>query len=351
MRTYDILVYGAYGYTGKLVSEHAKAAGYQVLLAGRSVAPLEALAATLKLPFRQVDLQDAAGLTAALSEVKLVIHCAGPFSRTAEQMIAACEAAGTHYLDITGELAVIEMLHGRHAAAEKAGIMVMPGVGFDVVPTDCVANRLKAQMPDADALELAFVTIGGGISHGTLTSTIERLGTGGHERRGGKLLDVPMAKHGKWVDFGLKKRFVISIPWGDLCTAWLSTGILNITTYTGGSPKLFPWLKLLPLINPLLRMQWVRNLLQKQVDKKVTGPSSKQNQDGYALVYGRVTNKAGDVLEQRLRVNETYLLTAQTATLIAGKVLAGNVTAGFRTPAMQYGAGLITELEGCIWLE
>ncbi|MDP2188368.1 MAG: saccharopine dehydrogenase NADP-binding domain-containing protein [Sphingobacteriaceae bacterium] len=350
MRKYDILIYGAYGYTGKLVSEQAKAAGYKVLLAGRSKAPLEALATDLQLPFVQVGLEDAAALTSTLAQATVVIHCAGPFSRTAKQMIAACEAAGTHYLDITGELAVIEMLHGRHAIAEKAGIMVMPGVGFDVVPTDCVANRLKAQMPDADTLELAFVTIGGGISHGTLTSAVERLGTGGHERRAGKLVDAPMAKHGKWIDFGEKKRFVISIPWGDLCTAWLSTSIPNITTYTGGSPKLFPWLKLMPLINPLLRTRWMRNLLQQQVDKKVTGPNAEQNQKGYALVYGRVSNSKGEVLEQRLRVNETYLLTAQTAVLIAGKVLAGNATTGFRTPAMQYGADLITEVPGCRWL-
>jgi short subunit dehydrogenase-like uncharacterized protein len=350
MRTYDILIYGAYGYTGKLVSEHAQAAGHKVLLAGRSEAPLQALAKELQLPYRVQSLEDAAGLAALLAEATLVIHCAGPFSRTAKQMIAACEAAGTHYLDITGELAVIEMLHGRHAIAEKAGIMVMPGVGFDVVPTDCVANRLKAQMPDADTLELAFVTIGGGISHGTLTSTIERLGTGGHERRRGKLVDAPMAKHGKWIDFGEKKRFVISIPWGDLCTAWLSTGIPNITTYTGGSPKLYPWLKLLPLINPLLRTRWMRNLLQKQVDKKVSGPTAAQNQNGFALVYGRVANRAGAVIEQRLRVNETYLLTAQTAVLIAGKVLSGEHTAGFRTPAMQFGPDLITEIEGCYWL-
>lgn len=350
MRTYDILIYGAYGYTGKLVSEQAQKAGYKVLLAGRSAAPLQALGTALALPYKQVLLDDAAGLKAVLTEAVLIIHCAGPFSRTAKQMIVACEAAGTHYLDITGELAVIEMLYSRHAAAQKAGIMVMPGVGFDVVPTDCVANRLKAQMPDADTLELAFVTIEGGISHGTLTSAVERLGTGGHERRAGKLVDAPMAKHGKWIDFGLKKRFVISIPWGDLCTAWLSTGIPNITTYTGGSARLFPWLKLLPIINPLLRIQWVRNLLQKQVDKKVTGPNAEQNQNGYALVYGQVSNAAGEILEQRLRVNETYLLTAQTAVLIAGKVLAGNTSTGFRTPAMQYGSELITEVEGCMWL-
>lgn len=350
MRTYDILIYGAYGYTGKLVSEQAQKAGYKVLLAGRSAAPLQALGEGLGLPHKQVSLDDAAGLQAVLAEAVLVIHCAGPFSRTAKQMIAACEAAGTHYLDITGELAVIEMLQSRDAAAQQAGIMVMPGVGFDVVPTDCVANRLKAQMPDANWLELAFVTIGGGISHGTLTSAVERLGTGGHERRNGKLVDAPMAKHGKWIDFGEKKRFVISIPWGDLCTAWLSTGIPNITTYTGGSPKIFPWLKLMLLINPLLRTRWMRNLLQKQVDKKVTGPTAAQNQNGYALVYGVVSNSKGEVKEQRLRVNETYLLTAQTAILIAGKVLAGNKTAGFRTPAMQYGPDLITEVPGCNWI-
>lgn len=349
-RTYDILIYGAYGYTGQLVSRHAQAQGANCLLAGRREAPLQALAAELSLPHQVVALDDPQALLAVLREVRLVIHCAGPFSRTAKPMITACLAAGTHYLDITGELAVIEMLHSQDAAARTANIMVMPGVGFDVMPTDCVANRLKRLLPAADSLALAFATFGGGISHGTLTSTIERLGTGGHERRNGILQTVPMGKHGRWIDFGLKRRFVISIPWGDLLTAWLSTGIPNITTYTSGSPKLYRWLKLMPLLNPLLRTRWVRALLQRQVDRKVVGPTPAQNQNGYALVYGRATAADGQVQEVRLRTNETYLLTAQTALLVAGKLLGGDWQAGFRTPAMQYGEELITEIEGCHWI-
>ncbi|MFN3529371.1 MAG: saccharopine dehydrogenase family protein [Bacteroidia bacterium] len=349
-RPYDILIYGAYGYTGKLVAQLAAKKQLRAILAGRAEAPLSALAEQLQLPCQVVSLEDTAALESCLRQCTLVIHCAGPFSRTARQMATACLKAGTHYLDITGELAVFEYLHGLEPQARAANIMLMPGVGFDVVPTDCVANRLKAELPDAQWLELAFVTVGGGISHGTLTSTIERLGTPGAERRNGQLRPVRMGKHGKWISFGEKRRFVISIPWGDLYTAWVSTGIPNITTFTGGSPKLHPWLRLLPLFNPLLRTAWFRGLLQKRVDVKVVGPTAEQNALGYALVYGQVRNAAGETCELRLRVNETYRLTAETALLIAQKVLVGHWQPGFHTPAQQFGSGLITEIEGCSWM-
>lgn len=350
-RRYELVIYGAYGYTGKLVSELAAQQGRRVLLAGRRKEPLAQLAQSLHLPYQTADLEDAAALDALLQQAPVVLHCAGPFSRTARQMAAACLRTGTHYLDITGELAVLEYLHSLDGAAKKANILLMPGVGFDVVPTDCLANRLKAALPDATELELAFVTVGGGISHGTLSSTIERLGTPGAERRNGQLVPARMGKHGRWIDFGTKKRFVISIPWGDLYTAWVSTGIPNITTYTGGSKKLHPWLRLLPLFNPLLRTAWFRGMLQKRVDAQVYGPTPEQNQKGYALVYGQVRNAQGERRELRLRVNETYRLTAETALLIASKVALGDWKAGFHTPAQQFGSGLITEVEGCNWVE
>lgn len=350
-RPYELVIYGAYGYTGKLVSELAAQQGRKVLLSGRRKEPLAQLADSLQLPYQTADLEDAASLDALLQQAPVVLHCAGPFSRTARQMAAACLRTGTHYLDITGELAVFEHLFSLDGAARQANILLMPGVGFDVVPTDCVANRLKADLPDATELELAFVTVGGGISHGTLTSTIERLGTSGAERRNGQLVPVRMGKHGRWITFGSKKRFVISIPWGDLFTAWVSTGIPNITTFTGASPKLYPWLRFLPLLNPIFRTSWFRGMLQKRVDAKVYGPTPEQNQKGYAMVYGQVRNASGAQRELRLRVNETYRLTAETALLVAQKITAGQWQAGFRTPAQQYGSGLITEVEGCKWVE
>lgn len=350
-RPYELVIYGAYGYTGKLVSELAAQQGRKVLLAGRRKEPLAQLAQSLKLPYQTADLEDAAGLDALLQQAPMVLHCAGPFSRTARQMAAACLRTRTHYLDITGELAVLEYLHTLDGAAKQANIQIMPGVGFDVVPTDCLANRLKAALPDATELELAFVTVGGGISHGTVTSAVERLGTTSFERRNGQLVPAHIGKHGRWIAFGSKKRFVISIPWGDLFTAWVSTGIANITTFTGASPKIFPWLRIMPLFNPILRTRWVRNMVQKRVDAKVYGPSAEQNAQGYALVYGKVSNASGEVKEMRLRVNETYRLTAETSLLIAQKITAGQWQSGFRTPAQQYGSGLITEVEGCGWME
>ena len=143
--------------------------------------------------------------------------------------------------------------------------MLMPGVGFDVVPTDCMAKYLKDRLPDATNLELAFASIGGKFSHGTAMTMAEGLGEGGAARVNGKITKEPLGKKGMWVDFGLKKLFVMSIPWGDVSTAFFTTGIPNIQTYTGASEKTFKLLKW--QFNFKLRLKCVIDLIRLQFFK------------------------------------------------------------------------------------
>ncbi len=222
------------------------------------------MANKLQFPYRIFDLNDRVALLAALKEVKVVIHAAGPFQFTAKQMVEACLQTGTHYLDINGDIAVFEMIKRYDDAAKKAGIMLLPGAGFDVVPTDCVALQLKKLLPDAVALQLAFATLGGGLSHGTAITMASKLGEGGAVRKDGKIIRKPLGQKGMWVDFGVKKLFVMSIPWGDISTAYFTTGIPDIETYTGMSKKVYSILKLQPLFNWLLRTNFVRNYIKKE---------------------------------------------------------------------------------------
>jgi short subunit dehydrogenase-like uncharacterized protein len=170
MQSNSFLLYGANGYTGELIARYAKQYNLQPTLAGRRKEAIEPLAGKLNLPYLIIDINDTAALQAALKEVRAVIHAAGPFQFTARQMIEACLQTGTHYLDINGDIAVFEMIKRYDTAAKKAGIMLLPGAGFDVVPTDCVALQLKKLLPDATDLQLAFATLGGGLSHGTATT-------------------------------------------------------------------------------------------------------------------------------------------------------------------------------------
>ena len=171
MSEQTLLIYGANGYTGELVAEEAVRRGLRPLLAGRNAEEIEALAARLELDSRIFGLDDPAALARGLEGVAAVLHCAGPFIWTSKPMIAACLAAQAHYLDITGEIGVFESVQRRADQARDAGVALIPGVGFDVVPTDCLAARLAAALPNATHLTLAFTSEGGSTSPGTMKTT------------------------------------------------------------------------------------------------------------------------------------------------------------------------------------
>ena len=340
------LLYGANGYTGVLIAKLAAAYQLQPVLAGRREANIKPLADELKLPYLIIDLDDTAQLNKAVSEVILVLHCAGPFSATAKQMVEACLATGVHYLDINGDISVFEMLKTYDKAAKEKNIMIMPGVGFDVVPTDCIALQLKNKMPDATHLKLAFASLGGGLSHGTAMTMAGKIGEGGAARENGKIVRKPLGQKGMWVDFIEKKLFVMSIPWGDISTAHFTTGIPNIETYTGMAPKVYRMLKLQWAFNWLLRTAFIRNIIKKKIKAKPAGPSDEQRQKGKSFVWGEVKNGSGKTMQAAISCYDGYTLTAHTSLYITKKVLEGNFKPGYQTPALVYGENLIMEIPG-----
>jgi short subunit dehydrogenase-like uncharacterized protein len=116
---------------------------------GRNLAKVNAVARPLGLKARAFDLGDPNRLDAAIKDVSVVLCVAGPFSATSRPMADACLRNCVHYLDITGEIDVFEALAARDAEATARGVMLLPGVGFDVVPSDCLAAHLKHRLPDA----------------------------------------------------------------------------------------------------------------------------------------------------------------------------------------------------------
>jgi short subunit dehydrogenase-like uncharacterized protein len=338
------LLYGANGYTGRLIAKMASNYGLVPVLAGRNEPALAAMAAELSLDFVVVDLNNTALLEETLKSFSLVLHAAGPFQHTALKMVKACLATGVHYLDITGEIAVFEMLKKMDSTATEKGIMIMPGVGFDVVPTDCMAKFLQSQLPNATHLKLAFATVGGKLSHGTATTMAEGMGEGGAVRENGRIVRKPLGHKGLWVDFGLKKLFVMTIPWGDISTAFTTTGIPNIETYTGASPKTFSMLKWQQWYNWVLKLSVVRNYYKKKINKMPAGPDDAMRAKAKSLVWGEVTNHQGETVSAVLEGPEGYTLTAISSLIIAAKVLSGNFKTGYQTPAACYGADLVLEI-------
>lgn len=342
----DFILYGAYGYTGELITRYAKDYNLKPLLAGRSEEKLRALAQRTGYEYEAVDLDDDAGLQRVLRKAKVVLHAAGPFIHTAEPMQRACLATGTHYLDITGEIPVFERTQRMGKLAKRKEIMLMSGTGFDVVPTDCLAAYLKEQLPDANQLRLAFAALGGGLSQGTAKTMAENLGSPGAIRRDGKIVTVPVGYQTMTIPFQAdKSRFAMTIPWGDVSTAYYTTGIPNIEVYMSIPPKAYKWVKMQRYVAPLLRTSLVRNLAKSRIESGPAGPSDEQRKNSRSMVWGQVINPAGKIHAARLETIEGYTLTAIMSLMITQKVLDGDWDAGAHTPAGLYGADLIMEVE------
>lgn len=340
----NFLIYGANGYTGELVSREAARRGMKPILAGRNTDKIKSLAEELSLDFRVFALEDTNLLDACLKEVDFVIHCAGPFSLTSRPMVEACLRNRKHYLDITGEIAVFEVIATRDAEAKRANVMLMPGAGFDVVPSDCLAKHLKNRLPSATNLTLAFMGLGG-ISHGTQATMTMNIGKGGAIRRNGKIESMPAAWKAREIDFGNGKHVTCTtIPWGDVATAFYSTGIPNIEVYTaipGSARKL---LTLSRYIGGILATKPIQKFLQSRIPKG--GPSEEARKKGKSYLYGEAGDEQGNKVISRLECLEAYTITYLTALKIAEKIIEGNAPTGFQTPAKAYGADLILEIEG-----
>lgn len=338
-----LLIYGAYGYTGELIVREALAAGLSPVLSGRDPAALAALAASTGLEWRSAALADPSALDAALAGMRVVLHCAGPFIHTSRPMVDACLRTGVHYLDITGEISVFEALAARAGAARDAGVTLLPGVGFDVVPSDCLAAHLARQMAGATQLTLAFRSVGG-ISRGTATTMAEGAGMGGAVRRGGQIVAVPPAWRSRMVDFGNgRATLAVTIPWGDVSTAYYSTGIPDIAVYMAMTPSMHRALRLSRWLAPFLRFGPVRRRLVARAQARAPGPGLKSRERGECRLWGEVRDASGATAAARLVTPEGYTLTARTAVAAARRVLAGGIGLGYLTPSLAFGADFILE--------
>ncbi|MFP4238891.1 MAG: saccharopine dehydrogenase family protein [Rhodosalinus sp.] len=340
------MIYGAYGFTGRLIAEEAVARGLRPVLAGRDAVRLAEVADRLGLSHRAVALDDAAGLRGALEGCGAVIHAAGPFAETSAAMAEACIASRTHYLDITGEAAVFAALRATGPRAVAAGIALLPGCGFDVVPTDCLAAMVAARCPEAQRLTLAFAGIDTP-SRGTLRTAARNLDAAPLVRRAGRL-EPRSGRLSTRLDFGDGPRRVIATTWGDLETAWDSTGIPDIEVFMAPAPATAA---LMRLPGPLRRIVARLALSERALARLPEGPDAATRRTARARLFARAEGRGGAVAEARLEVCEPYAFTARSAVEIARRVLAGPAPRGYRTPSQAFGKGLVLDIPGSRLLE
>ncbi len=342
----NFLVYGSYGYTGQLIVEQAVKEGLRPLLAGRDEPQLRAQAENFNLEYRAFSIEDTAALDAALMEVDAVLHCAGPFVLTFRQMAEACIRNKKHYVDISGEIEGFEALAAMDEEAKRAGIMLLPGAGFDVVPSDCLIAHVAKKLPSASHLELYIKGIGSGVSRGTARSGIENSHRQGRIRRDGKIVRVPNVWDSKEVDFGRGKTRLVSIGWGDVSTAYHSTGIPNVTVYMSFPKVMIHAMRLTRFIGPVLYTRAARDFIKWLIGKFFSvGPSRTQNENGFSLLIAEVSD-GKETVRAKLKTPEGYYLTALTSVEIMKRILSLNYKTGFQTPSRVYGADFILQFNG-----
>lgn len=342
-----LLIYGANGYTGRLVCDEALRRGFAPIIAGRNGTEIGELARRLGVEHRVFSLEGPSTVDACLDGVDVVIHCAGPFSRTAMPMAEACVRTRTHYLDVTGEVDVFERLAARSSEAALAGVMWMPGVGFDVVPSDCLAVHAATRSGvGVVGRVLRLAILGAGImSHGTATTMVENLHKGGLVRRGGVLVPVRAGSVTRRFDFGRGEKLAMAVPWGDLATAYRSTGISDIETYFAASSSMVWGARTAGFVPWLIKTKAVQGLLKRRVEARPAGPTDEERANSRSIIIAEVEGPGG-IVRSRLTTPNGYTLTALASVEIARRVLAGEYRPGFQTPAQVYGADFVLGLAG-----
>ncbi|RPI86891.1 MAG: saccharopine dehydrogenase [Chloroflexi bacterium] len=339
------MLYGAYGYTGRLIAVEAVRRGHKPVLAGRSAKKLEPFARQLGLDWKAFSLEDAGLLVENIRGSRLVLHAAGPFTYTSDPMIRACLESGAHYVDITGELNVFENTFSYHSSAIDRGVLLLSGAGIDVIPSDCLIKVVVDKLPDAIELESAVAAVGQA-SVGTKRSGLEIIASGGWVRRNGRLVPVPFAKGARDIVFSDHPRTVIPFPWGDLSTAYRSTGIPNITTYVAVPHRLANILNAFgPMLPKLLKPRFVRKTLDVIFENFQQEPDENQLNRKTSHFWARAAAPDGMEVLGWLETIEGYQFTAKASVRVVERILAENPK-GALSPAQAFGSDLVMEIKG-----
>lgn len=318
-----LLIYGATGYTGRMAAQRAKALGLPFEIAGRNRQSLLALAEQLDVPYRVFDAApDAAH---SLSGISVLLNFAGPFVHTAQALMRACIEARVDYLDITAEINAYRLAEQMGVEAAEADVMLLPGVGWDVVPTDSLAMRVAQRVANPVALNIAL-QVPGSMSRGSAMSVSEIIGAGVLARIAGELVSTPDAQP-RYFDFGDGPVLCVPLSFGDLVTAWHSTRIPNIAMYVHISGDAFP---------------------EGDLSQLPDGPSEQEREAHRARAVVEVSDADGSVLRSVIETVNGYTYTPHAAIEAARRVLSGDRRPGFETPARVFGGGFAESIAGTI---
>jgi short subunit dehydrogenase-like uncharacterized protein len=342
------LLYGANGFVGRVIARTAVERGLTPVLAGRNDQQIRNLAGELDLEWRVFSLDDDDAIDEALRLTDALLHCAGPFLSTYEPMVRGCLRTGTHYLDLTGELPVYMSINRYGAVAVEKGIMLLPGAGFDVVATDCLALHLKQRLPSANRLILAFHSQGpAGFPPGTVNTFFRLIPYGDSVRRDGRLVPAPRRERNRMIDFGHGPIEATSLTWGDIAMAHYSTGVPNIEDYSVMPMDMRWMMRAIRYARPIFSRAIVRKILRRAVR---SGSTAEQRAASMTHVWGEATDGDGALAVSRMHGPDAGVgWTTICALDVLERVLAGEYKTGFQTPGSAFGPELALEARDVTW--
>jgi short subunit dehydrogenase-like uncharacterized protein len=342
----QVLIYGAYGFTGKGIAELASEYEIVPILAGRNESKLKPLADSLGYDYIVLPLENNHdNLVSVLKHFEIVLHVAGPYTYTAKPMLDAVVEARTHYLDLTGENHVIQAELDRDEEFRRANIMVMPAVGYDVVPTDClnvyVADKISQPTQLTVVLNGSYIAAAGAqTSRGTMKSGLEMLGRPLLKRENGEMVAMATPQLIHRNENG-REQTLLQIPWADMITSYVSTGIPNIAVFQVQEGQLPTWLL------RIAQSDAGRRVLGWLIDNFAPeGPPPGAQENRQTRIVSTVSNEAGATASAALVTPEGYLLTFHSTLIIARRVIDGQWEPGFQTVGKVYGPDLVLEVPG-----
>ena len=338
----SVLVYGATGFTGRLIVRSLLEAGIEPILCGRNEASVQAMGRELRLRARTAALEDPEVIREAMRGCHVFLNAAGPFGATAGRLVAACLRAGVHYLDISGEVDALEGVAQKHGEALAAGVMLLPGIGFDVVPSDCLALHVCRRLPDARRLTIAISGLDL-MSRGSARTMAGELAKGVRVRRDGRLTVVRAGALERGFDFGDGGRVCSAVSWGDIATAYYTTGVQDVEVYFNATPTVRSTLAASRALGPALGTSAWQTWLRTMVELMPDGPPESERRRRRASIVAEAVSDDNRRAVSRLRLPEAYTFTAMSSAAITARVLRGDVEPGFQTPARLFGPDFVLE--------
>ena len=340
-RDLEVVLYGATGYTGRLIAHELDQRGATFAIAGRNPSKLEALSRELdRAPETVVaSVDDPGALRAMAGRASCVLSAAGPFKDLGPPVVEAALSSGAEFVDITGEQGFLRWAWGQHQGFTRAGRTMVNAAGFDVVPSDVAAAAACRGLDQVVRLDLGIAT-SSGLSSGTQRTMAASTGDWWYWDDG-RFKGAPAGRFVRKFDYpGLGESTSVFVPWGDVVTAPRSTGARVVRTFFRVKPEKarrahLAW----PITHLISKVPWVSQWLEDRAPGSGKGPSAEERERAKFTIVAEAHTPGGAIQRAVVEGRDPYGLTASASAQVALALANAEVDqVGVLTPSQLFPA-------------